>query len=366
MPVSLTSNRTLHDWRSDSRWPSGDPSAEFEERSSEYIHIGLINNMADAALVATERQFLLLLNAASAGIQVRLSLYALPGVPRGEAGERHLETFYQSTENLFRKTTRLDGLIVTGREPLAPSLDQEPYWDSFTRVLEWARHNTPSTVWSCLAAHAAVLHMDGIKRIKSNEKICGIFECGQVGSHPLTAGAQARFALPHSRWNGVPENALTASGYSVLTRAAAIGVDTFVKDVKSLFVFFQGHPEYESNTLLLEYRRDVGRFLRGESNAHPSIPRKYFDSNTVNSLTALREKALLGRREDLLAEVSAVLANTRIANTWQATAACIYGNWLNYIRAQKQLRMERSGASTQVDEVDGVAPILSTFEDASV
>jgi homoserine O-succinyltransferase/O-acetyltransferase len=36
----------------------------------------------------------------------------------------------------------------------------------------------------------------------------------------------------------------------------------FVKYNRSLFVLLQGHPEYDSATLLREYRRDVGRFLR--------------------------------------------------------------------------------------------------------
>jgi homoserine trans-succinylase len=37
-----------------------------------------------------------------------------------------------------------------------------------------------------------------------------------------------------------------------------------VKQRNSLLVFFQGHLEYEAQTLLLEYRRDVGRYLRRE------------------------------------------------------------------------------------------------------
>ena len=51
----------------------------------------------------------------------------------------------------------------------------------------------------------------------------------------------------------------------MLTRSADAGVDTFIKQRKKLFVFFQGHPEYESDTLLREYRRDMGRYFRGET-----------------------------------------------------------------------------------------------------
>ena len=97
-----------------------------------------------------------------------------------------------------------------------------------------------------------------------------------MSDHPLTAGAPPRFIVPHSRWNGLSEEDLVARGYSVLTRIAGVGVDTFVKEENSLFVFFQGHPEYDSDTLLREYRRDVGRYLNHEATTYPSIPLRLF------------------------------------------------------------------------------------------
>ena len=138
------------------------PSVEFRESDASFLDIGLINNMPDSALEATERQFRALLDAAAGGISVRLTLYALPDVPRADVGRRHVNRFYSDIADLW--DNRLDGLIVTGAEPRAPNLVDEPYWGSLTRVLEWAEHHTHSTVWSCLAAHAAVLHMDGIGR----------------------------------------------------------------------------------------------------------------------------------------------------------------------------------------------------------
>jgi len=300
------------------------------------LTIGLINNMPDGALEATERQFLSLFNSASEGMSVRLSLYSLPGIGRNEFGSRHVSNYYSSAEDLFG--THLDGLIVTGKEPMAPDLRDEPYWESFTRVLEWARENTYSTVWSCLAAHAAVLHMDGIGRIRNAHKHCGVFDCARQSDHPLTKGTPSRFSLPHSRWNGLPEKALTACGYEVLTSSAEAGVDTFIKQQKSLFVFFQGHPEYESNALLLEYRRDVGRYLRGETEKYPLLPHGYFDKDTVAALTALQQAAQTRPPEAALAEVSEILEKTRIENTWSTTATSIYRNWLLYINAQKQQR----------------------------
>ena len=273
---------------------------------------------------------------ASDEIPVRLVLYALPGIQREGASLHHAENFYSSVETLGE--TQLDGLIVTGREPITADLRTEAYWESFTRVLEWARENTHSTVWSCLAAHAAILYMDDIERRRSDHKQFGVLECTREPGHRLLAGMPPRFRVPHSRWNGVSEEALTARGYSVLARSKVAGVDTFVKRDRSLFVFFQGHPEYETDTLLREYRRDAGRDLRGESENYPLIPTDYFNETAVDTLNALREKALKMRDEQLLTQISAVLKDLEIENTWRATASLIYRNWLEYICDCKQER----------------------------
>jgi homoserine O-succinyltransferase len=314
--------------------------------------------MADGALEATERQFISLLEAASAGILIRLSLYSLPHVPRNEIGSRHIQDLYLSTEELWG--AHLDGLITTGREPLTANLPDEPYWEDLTKVIGWARENTRSSVWSCLAAHAALFHMDGVSRVRSNEKYCGVFECAQLGEHCLTSGAQTRLRLPHSRWNGIPEEALTDCGYRVLTRANGAGVDTFVKQDKSMFVFFQGHPEYESNTLLLEYRRDVGRYLKRETEKYPSVPQGYFAPETVQVLTLLRDEALASRRDELLRDVSAVLASVQIDNTWRATATRTYRNWLEYLWAQKEQRAKIETVSSEIRDIGGLVPALAT------
>ncbi|HEY5214154.1 MAG TPA: homoserine O-succinyltransferase [Acidobacteriaceae bacterium] len=364
MPVCLDSNYSSDSRAVRMKWLRARPLAEFQERSSKCITIGLINNMPDGALDATEHQFLSLLELASEDILVRLSFHALPKVPRNELGSRHVSKFYSSVENLWGK--KLDGLIVTGREPLTPNLKDEPYWENLARVIEWAKDNTYSTVWSCLAAHAALLHMDGIGRIKSNDKHSGVFECERLSDHPLTTDAPSSFKLPHSRWNSLPEDALTRCGYSVLTRAGDAGVDTFVKQHKSLFVFFQGHPEYESDTLLLEYRRDVGRYLRGETTTYPLMPRSYFDHETVIALTALQNEAMSRPREGLLAEVSTALRNPRIENTWHSTAVCLYRNWLEFICEQKNRRLKRSKPAVQAHGIESLVPMIATAGTSSV
>jgi homoserine O-succinyltransferase/O-acetyltransferase len=310
-------------------------SADSEIRGADanYIHIGLVNNMPGSALEATERQFCTLLDAAAEGILVRVSLYALAGVPRSHADLLHINDCYSDIDCLWN--TRLDGLIVTGAEPRAPALKDEPYWGSLATLLEWAEHNTYSSIWSCLAAHAAVLESDGIERCPLSGKRFGLFECAKVHDDPVTAkltsGVPERLQVPHSRWNDIPSDALKTCGYHVLTRSEDGGIDAFVKQRKSLFVLFQGHPEYDADSLLLEYRRDIRRFLRRERGSYPSLPRGCFDADDTDLLTAVRERALADRREELLVDFPTALLAAKVRNTWRPTAVSIYRNWLQHL-----------------------------------
>ena len=54
--------------------------------------IGLVNNMPDAALRTTERQFRDLLSRAAAEQPVSLRVFSLPELPRSEAGQLHVGT----------------------------------------------------------------------------------------------------------------------------------------------------------------------------------------------------------------------------------------------------------------------------------
>ncbi len=334
MVVNIESSRFIRDWPAGgARSPRRAAQRQRQERAGKCVTIGLLNNMAGAAFKATERQFVSLLDSASEGVPIHVSYYAMPGMSPAETGGRHFASHYASVDALLN--THLDGLIVTGREPRMASLRDEPYWENFTRVLEWARTNTHSAIWSCLAAHAAILHLDGIDRRKSEEKHFGVFDCARVSDHPLTQGLSARFQVPHSRWNGVAEEDLRAHGYGILSRIADDGIDMFVKQEKSLFVFFQGHFEYEPDTLMREYRRDAQRFVKGETNAYPPLPRGYFDRETEAALTAVRANAISCRSTESLSYIVAATEEAKVRNTWESSASRIYRNWLECICARK-------------------------------
>jgi homoserine O-succinyltransferase/O-acetyltransferase len=299
------------------------------ECAGDPIVVGLVNNMPDAALRTTERQFHELLSTASNGLAVCLRLFSLPELARTPSGRSHVAQFHEDISELW--TSHLDGLIVTGTEPRAPALASEPYWGTLTKLVEWAEDRTISTVWSCLAAHAAVLHVDGVARRALPAKLTGVFDCMKSADHTIVAGLPSRWRLPHSRYNELPQEGLVAKGYRVLATSRAAGADMFIKQRESLFVFFQGHPEYDPGALLREYRRDIGRFLAGERDSYPAMPEGYLDQNSAAAFIDFRQRALRYREVGLLSSFPATEAQGKLLHVWREPAIRIYANWLTYL-----------------------------------
>lgn len=312
----------------------------------ERLVIGLVNNMPDPALQTTERQFRELLQAAGVDYDIRLRLFSFPELIRGEGGKAYIASHYEPVDHLW--TGDLDGLIVTGAEPRTPALSDEVYWRSLTRLVEWANDREVPTVWSCLAAHGAVLHLDGIARRRLGEKISGVFSCAKSSAHPLMTGLPSSWRIPHSRLNTLDAERLVEHGYEVLSFSEDAGPDTFLLQRRAPFVFFQGHPEYDADTLFREYRRDVGRFLTGLMNCYPEMPRGYFDDVATRALMTFRARAQRQPSRELLEEFPGGDGRERPAHAWHDVAIRIYANWLRHFVASH----EPESSST----VDGAVP----------
>ena len=242
---------------------SGRPSAGRVGRVEGWrprISVAIINNMPDLALQATERQFLTHLEAGAEQFDLRVHLFSLPGIARSGAMRDRVKTRYLDYACL--RELHMDALIVTGAVPNAAPLTDEPFWPHMVELAEWASTHTLSVLWSCLSAHAAVLHLDGITRRRLPRKLSGLYSIETNGGHALLAGVDRTIWIPHSRYNDLPEEALRAAGYAILGRSDAVGVDMFMKATPSLFVGLQGHPEYDGHSLMREYRRDLRNILR--------------------------------------------------------------------------------------------------------
>src|SRR6516165_3114202 len=115
------------------------------------VVIAFVNNMPDAAIRSSERQFRGLLQAAAGGFEVVLKGYYCPEIPRSDVARTTFLQPYQEVNELW--TSQIDGLIVTGAEPRADNITDEPFWPLLARLIDWAEENTVSAIWSCLAAH---------------------------------------------------------------------------------------------------------------------------------------------------------------------------------------------------------------------
>jgi homoserine O-succinyltransferase len=304
--------------------------------SPRQLDIGLVNNMPDTALEATERQFIALLEEAAPDVMVRLRLFTLAEMKRGERATALIEERYRPVDALWHST--LDALIVTGTEPRASDMREEPYWRRLTEIVDWAKDHTASTIFSCLAAHAAVLHLDGIARRPLGRKLFGVFPEETTAPHPVTMGLP-RLATPHSRWNELREAHLADAGYTILTRSAESGVGVFAKEQGSLFLFVQGHPEYEAETLLREFRRDIGRYLRAERDGFPERPRHYFTARASARMKAFRERAVAMRDKEILAEFPIFELRRSVRHSWRPGAVALYRNWLRLLDNGKPVRL---------------------------
>lgn len=286
------------------------------------LKVAIVNNMPDTALVATYRQFSGLVTLATGGA-TELRYYHIPSVPRGEEARRYLEQNAEPVDQLYH--TRPDALVVTGNEPKAARLDEEPYWPNITSLVDWASKHTRTTLWSCLAAHAAVLHLDGIERHRLPQKKSGVLACdvspaGRFGGLPET------LTTCHSRLNGIRPADLLANGYEIISQAAGGHVDVFARTYRSRFIFLQGHPEYAADSLMKEYRRDVGRFLRGERDDHPDIPENYFDDETVIRMENFRTKAERTRDPSLAQNFPAVELRSGLEEKLATSAHAIFAS----------------------------------------
>jgi homoserine O-succinyltransferase len=298
-------------------------------RGASAIQVGLVNNMPDTAMRATELQFARLLKDAAGPLDVRLRLFNLRSLPRGEQARARMEGFYDDAA--FIQAANVDALIVTGAEPKSGDLRDESYWPELAQLIDWAEIGTISTLFSCLAAHAAVLHLDGVPRRALPKKLSGVFSRARVEDDPLFFNMGLESPVPHSRRNDIAEADLAAKGYRVLARLGNGQADIFTREPPghSRFVFLQGHPEYDLPTLGREYLRDMGRFVRGEQAQAPALPENYFDRATEDRLAAA------GTDLTALAEV----VNGALPRTpWRTTTVRFFSNWLNLVAAAKTRR----------------------------
>ncbi|QGU32414.1 homoserine O-succinyltransferase MetA [Thermochromatium tepidum] len=295
------------------------------------LHIGLLNMMPDAALAATERQFFRLIGESNQIAQFYVHPFTLAELERGPEARAHVERYYQSFDQI--RAEGLDALIITGANVTAPDLALEPFWEPLIEVVDWAYDNVCSTLCSCLATHAVMQFRYGERRRRQPFKRWGVFPHRVlVRRHPLVADVNTCFDVPHSRFNDISHEQFVRAGLHVLVESEEAGVHLAVSPDGFRQVLFQGHPEYDTISLLKEYKREVGRFIAGERPDYPPFPDNYFGLQARAILDEHRERVIQaldqGRTPPELPER---LIAPSLNNTWHDTAEGVIGNWMGLI-----------------------------------
>ena len=295
------------------------------------LHIGFLNMMPDSALEATERQFIRLVGGCNRIAQFFVYPFSLPGLSRGQEALDYIERYYSRFEDL--KEQGLDALIITGANVANPSLDQEPFWDPLVEVVDWVQQNVASVLCSCLATHAMLKHLHGIERQPLPQKKWGVYShrvCEP--DHPLLREINTRFDAPHSRYNEISRDQLETAGLTVLAESVDGGVHMAVSPDQFRFIYFQGHPEYDINSLLKEYKREVLRYLDGELDQLPPVPKNYLSPEASAVAAVFVEEAVRAKEEGRPLPVHLEKSIARdLDNTWGDTAKAIVNNWLGLV-----------------------------------
>lgn len=295
------------------------------------LHIGLLNMMPDAALEATERQFFRLVGACNQIAQFHVHPFSIDGLPRGPEGQAHIDRHYEPFGQIRRDG--LDALIISGANVTHPRLPEEPFWQPLTEVFEWAHQHVTSVLCSCLATHALIQHSHGIVRTHLGEKRWGVYPHRVVEQHhPLVADINTRFDVPHSRFNEVFRADMERAGLRVLVESEDAGVHMAVSEDLLRVVYFQGHPEYDTVSLLKEYKREVSRHFHGERPDYPPIPEHYFNHEALQVADDHMLRLIKARRAgDAMPEFPGQALEKELDNTWRDTAKAVFNNWLGLV-----------------------------------
>lgn len=214
--------------------------------------------MPDAALKATERQFLRLIWSEPV-LQIEPVLMSSSWIERGWETTEYIHKYYTPFSQVQKDW--LDAMIISWANFWNWPIDRLPFWDELIDFIKWANRNTISTLTSCLATHAVMKYSYNIDRTLNqkdgkDQKIWWTFEHRILdNSHPLVSGMNNRIIVPHSRWNGISQEQFETTWNQVLMSSNIAWVHLAVsRDFR--WVMMQWHPEYDTASLAREYLRD--------------------------------------------------------------------------------------------------------------
>ena len=294
------------------------------------LHVGLLNMMPDAAFQITEQQFMRLVAGSTQPAHFYVHLFTVEGLPRSEATRAYIGQHYEAPASIH--ADGLDALIVTGANVANPRLDLEPFYQPLTEIIGWASENVTSVLCSCLSTHALMKFLHRIDRRPLPRKQWGVYNHRVIApDHPLFRGVASLFDVPHSRYNTITREQFEEAGFSILVESAEAGVHAAVSDDQFRRVYFQGHPEYDANSLLKEYKREVLRHFNGERDL-PPFPEHYIPEQAGAAINGYLERAQRAHAAGAaLPDFPEGEVAPFLRNTWADAARTVFDNWLGLV-----------------------------------
>ncbi len=208
----------------------------------------------------------------------------------------HLNKFYQSFEDI--KGLFFDGMIITGAPVERMPYEEVDYWEELCRIFDWTDDHVTSTMHLCWGAQAALYHRYGIEKRELGFKLFGLYRTKVMNRKiPLVRGFDDNFYAPNSRWTEVKkEDILRCDDLVILAESREAGV-FLVMSRNGRRIYVMGHPEYDRQTLAMEYKRDVDKQIPIQ------LPKNYYPDDDPDNKPRL---------------------------LWRAHANTLYTNFINY------------------------------------
>ena len=253
----------------------------------------LILNLMPTKIV-TETQLLRKLS--NTPLQIEIDLLRTISHDSKNVDSDHLESFYVSHNDI--KDRFYDGMIITGAPVENLDFKDVDYWPELCEIMEWSKSHVHSTLHICWGAQAGLYYHYGIQKQTLPKKLSGIYSHRIMKPNsPFFRGFDDVFNAPHSRYTEVLQADIEkVPELELLAVSDEAGVFA-VKNQRSRQFFVFGHPEYDKDTLAMEYRRDITKGLNIQ------VPAHYFPNDDPT-------------KEPVV--------------TWRAAAQLLYTNWLNF------------------------------------
>ena len=244
--------------------------------------------------IETETQLSRLLG--NSPLQVEIELIHTRSHESKNTSQAHMLSFYKVFDDIKNET--FDGMIITGAPVEHLEFEEVEYWNELCEIMEWSKTHVWSTFHICWGAQAALYYHYGIKKYKLDKKLFGVFKHkADYKRAILLRGFDDEFYVPHSRHTTVKrEDVEKIPELKILASSDEAGLYA-VMTPQGRQIFITGHSEYDGDTLMHEYLRDVtlGRDI--------DVPKNYFPDDDPT-------------KEPIV--------------NWRSHANLLYSNWLNY------------------------------------